>query len=663
VFRNGFPVRRIPNGLEMKKADTPFLWPPWRQDVPQWRLNDRTAYVEDGFNLNSLIYSALMYKARSKMSAPLRAYTGDPARPERLPPDHPLTQLVARPNPHQGWAEFQMRCEIFFNLGDCFIALIRPKGGGLATAMYNLRTDWTYIIPSSEGGIKGYLYVPEQKAIIDGVPFLAEDILHVKLPNPADPLEGLGYGMPPSAIGQSADVDNDVTRFLKLFFQAGAMPTGLLTSDQFLNDEDITFIRERWKDIYGGVDNWIEPAVLGKGMKYQRVTATAEEMGFQAIDERNETRILGPLGVPPILIGARAGLMRSTYSNYEQARRAYWEDTALPELMLFEPEFQYHLQTDDGGFVAYDLAKVPALQKDTPRLVAAAFKMWQMGTPANMAYEAVGLGVPEVPGGDIGYVTANLVPVGVDVDTDDQSMEGAAEAEEDERDKALPNPWLTKQEPDDPDIDQQVGDYQRDIDALVQQAINGEIEQEEFERRMRELVTAMLLIFFLLGAGLENEADLSRADRTELDEQLEINLESVGKFSTDIYAGTYAVEGGQENATSRVALWAAAALGIYALGQQIRRDNPKLMWVFDPSKEHCTDCLRLHKQVHTASEWRKSGWKPQSSGLECGGWHCGCRWVEVAESTPVSGRFSRPLVVTEKQSISSNGKLGREKIK
>ena len=33
-------------------------------------------------------------------------------------------------------------------------------------------------------------------------------------------------------------------------------------------------------------------------------------------------------------------------------------------------------------------------------------------------------------------------------------------------------------------------------------------------------------------------------------------------------------------------------------------DVPKLMWVYDPSKEHCDDCGRLHGQVHWASEWR-----------------------------------------------------------
>lgn len=437
VFRRGFPAALSMLAGGQTKQDgvngsTPFVWSAWREESPQWQTTDFGAYVEEGFNLNSLIYSAIMYKARSKMSAPLRAYGGDPNRPEVLPADHALTRLVSRPNRAQSWPEFQTLLEIYYNLGNAFIMLVRPLEGGMPESMFTLRPDRVYIIPG-QGQIKGYLYVPEGSAVQEGTPILPQDMMHVKLPNPGDPLEGLGWGMPPTAIGQSTDVDNDVTRFLKLFFQNGAMPLGLLKFNVPLSDETLAAVKRRWMEMYGGVDNWTDVGVLDNGGDYQRVGATFEEMGFEAIDERNESRILGPLGVPPILIGTRTGLARSTYSNYETARRAFWEDTALPELRLFEKEFQYFLQSEDGGYVAYDLSRVPALQQDIPTLVDAAHKLWQMGTPANQAYETVGLNVAEVPGGNVGYVPANLVPVGMEVEEEGEDMVGAAEAESDDR--------------------------------------------------------------------------------------------------------------------------------------------------------------------------------------------------------------------------------------
>ena len=445
-FKHGLPwnVRRIPNGIQFKaKADTPFVWTSSQENNPQWQMHGLFKnFVEQGFNRNALIYAAIMYKARSKTTAPLTAYIGDPRKPERLPPEHPLSKLVARPNPHQSWAEFEMLNEIYFNFGNSFILNIRPRGGGLPTALYSLRPDRVTIVPSDKGGIMGYLYIPEGKAAQNGLAILPADMMHVKLPDPSDPFEGLGWGMPPLAIGQSGDVDNAITRFLKLFFQRGAAPLGLLVSDDPLTSEDIAFVRKRWMDIYGGSDKWVEPAVLGKGFKYQRVGATFKEMGFGEIDARNETRLLMAFGVPPILIGSLTGLNRSTYSNYGQALQAYWQDTALPELRLFEAEYQYYLQSDDGAFVAFDLSRVPALQKDVPKLTDAAFKMWQMGTPANMANEAAGLDVGDIPGGDIGYIASNLVPSGINLSDPEQSMEGAVDAEADTRAKTLRNPWL-----------------------------------------------------------------------------------------------------------------------------------------------------------------------------------------------------------------------------
>jgi len=431
VFRHGLPASRQP-------AKSALLSPSTAMGDPSWHLSHYESWANEGFLENSLIYGAIMYKVRSKMSAPLRAYTGDPRAPELLPLDHPLARLLSRPNPHQSGIEFNALAEVYFNLGNFYGLLVRPKRGGLPERMYCLRPDRVYIVPEPgdrpwERGIKGYLYVPAGRSAYEGIPILPEDMMHVKLPNPSDPLEGLGEGLPPICIGRSADVDNEVTRFLKKFFEGGAMLQGILKYDLPLDDTDIDLVKQRWKEQYGGTDNWTEIGVLGSGGTYQRIGTTFDEMGFAEIDERNESRILGPLGVPPILIGTRVGLERSTYSNYEEARLAYWQDTAIPEQDLFEVEYHYYLQTDDGGFVAFDRSGVPALQRNVPALVGAAYQMWQMGVPAQQAFAAVDLQVGNVPGGNISYIPLTLMPSGSIPMEEEQTSEGAAEAESDTR--------------------------------------------------------------------------------------------------------------------------------------------------------------------------------------------------------------------------------------
>jgi hypothetical protein len=247
----------------------------------------------------------------------------------------------------------------------------------------------------------------------DAVPFLPRDIVHIKLPNPADPLEGLGYGLSPiSSLARVADVDNRVTSFLNDFFRRGTMMTMALKFKVPLDDDQINRIRGRWKDIYGGSDNWSEIGIFDEDGSIERLGMTFEEMGFEAIDERNESRILGPFGVPPILIGTRTGLARSTYSNYEEARKAFWEDTLVPELSLQESEYQFAINDENQGlFVQFDYSNVPALQQNMLEQVEAATKLWAMGVPVNQALDSVGLAIGRVPGGNIGYLPNTVSPV------------------------------------------------------------------------------------------------------------------------------------------------------------------------------------------------------------------------------------------------------------
>lgn len=639
VFRRGFPPG---GGGDLQQKGTPFVWTSWQENTPQWQTTAFDAFVEEGFNRNSIIYAAIMYKARSKMAAPLRAYTGDPQRPEPLPPDDPLTKLVSRPNPAQSWPEFGALMEIYYNLGNSFVLLVRPRGGGLPESMFSLRPDRIRIIPEGQG-IKGYLYVPDGRAVRDGVPILPEDMIHVKLPNPNDPLEGMGWGMPPLAIAQSTDVDNEITRFLKLFFQNGAMPLGLLKFDVPLDDKILTEIKRRWMDIYGGVDNWTDVGVLDRGGDYQRVGSNFDEMGFSTLDERNESRILMPLGVHPALLGTRISMLHSPLSdsNFTSVRKAYWEDTAVPELTLFEKEFQYFLRSEEGGFVAYDYSKVPALLQDKADLIAAAHKMWTMGTPANLSYETVGLKVADIPGGDIAYVPGNVIPVGIEAPAEEPTMEGAVEAEDDDRKgrEAGRLGGLGAGESKQAD-DELVTTYTDGVGELVSSAVLGEIEQTAFEAAMLALVNETYPVLFSAGAQIDDLGELSRGELAEFEAELEIAQNSVGNLSNDIYEQQqYEGEGGLESAESRVTIWGNKALGLISLGMLFAPGDELLMWIYGDTK-HCEDCSRLNGQVHRQSEWRQSGWRPQGNDLACNGFHCKCHYEPMPAGTPASGTFA-----------------------
>jgi phage portal protein BeeE len=440
VFRHGYPMSIYRPPETVKARSFTLAWPTLVDVQPEWHLINYSTYVKEGVNANSVIYSAIAYKQRCIAAAPLRAYGGDVNHPEPLDAAHPLAKLVERPNPWQDWRTMQSQADAYLNVsGNAYFWLKRPeRGEGLPESIWCPRPDRVFVVPAKQKpgeppAILGYIYVPEGVPWGQGTPILPQNMMHVKLFNPGDELGGLGEGLSPlSPAAYPTDVDNMITKFINVFFQKGGVPPYWFTYDVPLDNSTVAELQQRIQEAYGGTKGWVKPGVLDRGGDVKRIGLTFEEMGFEVIDERNESRILGPLGVPGVLIGTRLGLQRAIRANAQELRRMFWEDTMMPELGLFGAEYRYYLRTDDGAFVAHDYGGVPALQRDVLQQVDAAYKMWQMGTPANTAYETVGLSVPDVPQGDMGYVPLGVMPVG-SMAQSDHTEEGAAEAEDDTR--------------------------------------------------------------------------------------------------------------------------------------------------------------------------------------------------------------------------------------
>ena len=196
----------------------------------------------------------------------------------------------------------------------------------------------------------------------------------------------------------------------------------------------------------------------------------------------------------------------------------------------------------------------------------------------------------------------------------------------------------------DKQIDDEADSYQRQLEELMRQAAEGEIERDEFERRVAEITIAALLLALVMGSRLGIEAIYLAPQIGGVLQRAEAQArQSARGLANDIYVeDRYAPKPDEtaqdvdERRTSRAAMWAATLAGMYAFGQMQRQDDPYLRWQVGPT-EHCSDCARLSGQVHRASEWRASGWQPQSTALECNGYRCQCRLVET--DGPSRGSF------------------------
>jgi len=371
--------------------------PTWDTMQPSYSPINYEAMVRSGWRKNELINACISKRANTSSQVSLRVYKGD----AQVDADHPLQRLLANPCPFMTEYDFWSSVSIFLDLaGVAYYEIVRSPAG-LPVQLWPLRPDWTAPVLREGEFIAAYEYkVPGREKI-----FLEpKDVLRFMT---FDPLNIFVTGYPRVAVAaRVGDIDNAATDYIKLFWEKGGVPMGLLTTKQKLRDDDVTLLRKRWTERYGGFANWLEPAILDQDASYQRTGLTLTEMGFDALDARSEVRICAVMDVPPILVGAKVGLDRSTYSNYQEARRSWWQDSLIPQYEHYDDVINASLSPEFGDDIKakWDFSHVPALQEDQNQIWMRSKEALQSGAISiNEFREMVGL--EPISGGDVRLIS------------------------------------------------------------------------------------------------------------------------------------------------------------------------------------------------------------------------------------------------------------------
>jgi HK97 family phage portal protein len=450
----------------------------WEKGQPAYSPTNFLANVQYGYRRNELIYACIAMKADSAALPTLRAYS---RRTDKEIPDHPVRAVITRPNPYMTefdlWSISLMMLDL---AGRCYWEKQRSKAGRVV-GLWPLRPDWVQPIRGGSGLPVGYQYAVPGRS--QPVPLDAADVLEFKLWDPIDLYSGLA---PVSVAGRVGDVDNAATDFLKKFFDEGGIPPGVLSSKLKLTDQAVGDIRRRWKERYGGWKNWTEPAVLDSEATFQRTGLTFAEMGFDVLDARSEARICAILRMPPILVGAKVGLDRSTFSNYAEARKAWWQDDLTPQYRRLGDEAQNDLASEFGSDVVlrWDFSQVPALQEDRQTAVTLATVAWKAdGLKLDEYREAIGKPVDDTGRGALYYTehVSKLKPapppqLQLPAPKPGQMPPEQEEEEEEQAAKSLQR----KQEPQD---DPPEADASRDERRKAERKLQAELEAYFYQQR------------------------------------------------------------------------------------------------------------------------------------------------------------------------------------
>jgi HK97 family phage portal protein len=387
------------------------LIPLWRQNQPLTPVQDFRRLTEDGYRRNVVIFACIRELATSAAEPALEV--GRPGKRDQFEPIegfNPLKNLLARPNPEQGQYAFLEELNTHFHVaGNAFIHKVR-SGVGRPVQLWNLRPDRMTIVPGPDGNVSRYEYkIGDAKP----KPVPAEDIIHLKEPDPLDDYWGLSRI---AVLARQGDIDNAMSDFVRTFFLNGGQPIGALMVKGKVRRTERQRITQEWRDEYSGVQGWHAIAVISGDAEYKEIGARPDRiLGLEALTDLTESRICAAFNIPPEVVGVRIGLKRKTFSNYKEARESLWKDNLAPHYRRVGDALTHGLAPEFGGelLIRFNLGTVEALQEDTNERFERGLKGWNDGL-LTLNQALVLAGYDEVEGGNVRKLSTQdiIVPEG-----------------------------------------------------------------------------------------------------------------------------------------------------------------------------------------------------------------------------------------------------------
>lgn len=328
------------------------------------------AYSNEGYAKNVTVYRCIQIIAKACAGIEWELYKKRNGAKDVEIEQHPILDLLKRPNPTQAQAAFIESVVAYYMLtGNTYLEAFR-LGNQPPLELWTVRPDGIKIIPDNRGYPAKYTFTANSVTKtwdVDPVT-LRGNLLQIKTFNPND----IWFGMSPLSAGMmSLDQNNHAAKWNLATLQNSAVPSGVLqikstdqNPDGTLTEEQFDRLKSELDGSYTGFRNAGRPIVLEGNMEWKQVSLSPKDMEF--IQNKNVTAmdICQVFGVPPEMLG----LGQKTFNNYKEARKSFYQETVLPIMDVIASELNAWLvpmfDKTNSICLEYDKDDIEALQID-----------------------------------------------------------------------------------------------------------------------------------------------------------------------------------------------------------------------------------------------------------------------------------------------------------
>lgn len=377
---------------------------------------------------NPIVVAVVGWIARNFPEAPVRIRriredgTAENILPGSTGPGAML-RLLERPNPYfSGPLQWTATIVDLYTRGDAYWVKVRAGAGGPTDRVVELwwvpfqmiRPYWE---PGSGRFIDYYIYT------VDGVEYkiATHNVVHFR--DGVDPLNTRRGLSKLGSLFREIFTDDEAANFTAVLLKNFAVPGVILSPSNtggLKQQTDPEAVKKKYIETFGGDERGNVMALSGP-TDIKVLSWSPEQLNLKELRRIPEERVTAVLGISAIVAGLGAGLDRSTFTNFGEARHAAYQESIVPAQRIMSADLEVQLLDDfadienDNLDVDFDVSKASAMQE----ALEAVWKRNESAATKGLITRArfkEATGQPVLPGDEVYILPNNYVVIDAEAD-------------------------------------------------------------------------------------------------------------------------------------------------------------------------------------------------------------------------------------------------------
>lgn len=258
--------------------------------------------------------------------------------------NHPVTRVLNNPNPFMTRQELFETAQQHLDLvGEAFLYVDRNNFMRVPAEIWPLNPlKMSIAVDDWKEYITGYVYKDSNG---HDHPFEVDEIIHLRMPNPADPYRGLS---PVGSLVVDLDSHRLASEHTRSFFLNDATPGGVIEFPEGIDDRQFNSIKSQWNEKHRGVRNAYKIGII-EGGKWVSTSFSMKDMQFVELKKLSSDTIREAYGFPKFKQGIVEDVNRATA---EASEFMYAKSLLIPRLERIKQAFNMKFLPMFGDSVA-----------------------------------------------------------------------------------------------------------------------------------------------------------------------------------------------------------------------------------------------------------------------------------------------------------------------